>query len=596
VVQLQILREGDYWDSSFSFRADYYANRASSNSPSGQLDQSPYNAGMSPALHPIFRFGEFEVDTLSRTLKRGNTAVILSRRSFDLLVFFVQNSGKVLSKDELLKNVWPDTFVDENSLAKSISVLRKALDESPLESKLVVTVPGRGYQFAGAVEVSGPIGLNESQQLSAGSGGAAIGVVVQQRTITTRINEEQFYRLRQQSWGWFALIASALILAALAATGVYLLWRHYHPKPLSASVVLAEFANTTGDKDFDYALNRAFRIELEQSPFLEILPHTRVQETLAQMQHPVTETLTPELAREVCERNSGQAVLDGAISNFGGKYLLLVNATSCVSGKSLAGYKQLVAAKSDVFPALDAAAGRMRKQLGESSASLERFKAPIAQATTSSLEALRAYTLGLDSMDRGDFVSGQRLFEHAIALDPKFASAYRGLAICYHTRLDLVQAVPLIQKAYELRTGTTEREQLNIEIAYNTFGTYDWEAAIASMRLYNQIYQNDAANWGGLAYMYSSLGLNAQAIEAGEQALRLAPNSGEGAEFLARAYLRANRFADAQRLAEKTLAEGKDRWGMHRILFQIAYVARDAAKMKTEGEAVSDGTWLCGRE
>jgi DNA-binding winged helix-turn-helix (wHTH) protein/tetratricopeptide (TPR) repeat protein len=539
---------------------------------------------MSPALHSIYRFGEFEVDTLARTLKRGDSIVFLSRRSFDLLLYFVLNSGRVLSKDELLKNIWPDTFVDENSLAKSISVLRKALDESPLESKLVVTVPGRGYQFAGAVEISGPLAVTGSGELSAGAGPEAIGVMVQQRTITTRIDEERIGRRQAGPLQWIAMSVGALFMVALTAAGAYLLWQHFHPKPLSASVVLAEFSNTTGDKDFDYALNRAFQIELEQSPFLEILPRAKVRETLGQMQHQPNETLTPELAREVCERNSGQAVLEGSISNFDGKYLLLVNATSCVSGKSLAGYKQLVSAKSDVLPALDSAAGRMRKQLGESSASLERFKAPIAQATTSSLEALRAYTQGLDSMDRGDFVSGQRLFERAIALDPKFASAYRGLSASYDTRLDFVQARPLIQKAYELRSETTERERLNIEIAYNRFGTWDWEAAIASMRLYNQIYPNDEANWVGLADMYTALGLHNQAIEAGEQALRLAPNSGEGAEFLARAYLRANRFDDAQKLAEKTIAEGKDRWGMHRILFQIAYVKRDEARMKTEGE------------
>lgn len=541
---------------------------------------------MSSAFNPIYRFGEFEVDTLARTLKRGDTSVILSRRSFDLLLYFVQNSGRVLSKDELLKNIWPDTFVDENSLAKSISVLRKALDESPLESKLVVTVPGRGYQFAGAVELSGPIAVSDDGELSVGASAAsaAIGVVVQQRTITTRVDEEQIQRPRALPMGWLPLGAGALAITMLAGTCGYLLWRHLHPKPLSASVVLAEFANSTGDKDFDYALNRAFQIELEQSPFLEILPRTQVKETLEQMQHPANAMLTPDLAREVCERNSAQAVLEGSISNFDGKYLLLVSATSCVSGKSLAGYKQLVSAKSDVLPALDAGAGRIRKQLGESSVSLERFQTPIAQATTSSLEALRAYTQGLESLDRGDFVSGQRLFEHAIALDPKFASAYRGLSATYHARLDYVQAVPPIQKAYELRSETTERERLNIEIAYNRYGTGDWEAAIASMRLYNQIYPNDAANWIGLADMYSSLGLYAQAIDAGERALQLAPNSGEGAEFLARAYMRANRFADAQKLAEKSLAEGKDRWGMHRILFQIAYLKQDEARMKTEGE------------
>jgi eukaryotic-like serine/threonine-protein kinase len=452
---------------------------------------------MPAATHPIYRFGEFEVDARGRTLKRGDVPVSLNRRSFDLLLYFVQNSGRVLSKDELLKKIWPDTFVDENSLAKSISVLRKALDENPLQSSLVVTVPGRGYQFAGAVELTGPLAETENGELSVGGGATAIGVVVQQRTITTRIaqeqvGQEQFGRRRAGPRGWFAFSAGVLVAAALAGGGGYLLWRHFHPAPLSASVVLAEFENTTGDKDFDYALSRAFQIELEQSPFLDILPRATVEETLVEMHHGAEETLTPELAREVCERNNAQAVLEGDLSNFGGKYLLLVNATSCVSGKSLAGYKQLVSSKSDVLPALDAAAGRVRKQLGESSGSLERFQMPIAQATTSSLEALRAYTQALDSSDRGDIAAEQALFKRAIALDPNFASAYKGLSISYHSRGDLVQAVALIDKAYALRAGTTERERLSIEIAYNTLGSGDWEAAIDSMRLYNQIYPNDA--------------------------------------------------------------------------------------------------------
>ena len=534
------------------------------------------------ATHPVYRFGEYEVDSLARTLKRGDSIVSLSRRSFDLLLYFAQNSGRILSKDELLRKIWPDTFVDENSLAKSISILRKALNENPLQSTLVVTVPGRGYQFTGAVEVVGPLFWNEDGVIAAGGEGA-IGVVVQQRTITTRIDEMESERPRTRSRGWGVLSAGVLV-AAVTAIGAHSLWRHFHPAPLSASVVLAKFENTTGDQDFDSALNQAFLIDLGQSPFLDVLSRTAVEETLEQMHHTANEPLTQQLALEVCERNNAQAVLEGSISMFGGKYLLIITATSCVSGKSIAGYKQLISSKSDVLHALDAAAGQMRKQLGESSASLERFQKPIAQATTSSLEALRVYTQALESSDRGDIATEQTLFKQAIALDPNFASAYKGLSLSYHSRQDLVQTVPLIEKAYALRGETTERERLSIEIVYNTLGSRDWEAAIASMQLYNQIYPNDATNWINLSYMYSALGEDAEAIKAGEQVLRLAPHSGSGAEILARAYMRAGRFADAKRVAEQAISDGKDRWGAHRVLFDIAYVERDAERMKSEGE------------
>ncbi|MGA2171043.1 MAG: winged helix-turn-helix domain-containing protein [Terracidiphilus sp.] len=508
----------------------------------------------------------------------------LSRRSFDLLLYFVQNSGKSLSKDELLKNIWPDTFVDENSLAKSISVLRKALDDGSAERSFVLTLPGRGYQFAASVEIIAPRREATHAGLALSAETQAIGVLHLQRTIRTKISEVRQDRSRFTALGWLAFVLGATIaLAATGGTG-YLLWRHFHPAPLSASVVLADFENTTGDKDFNYALNRAFQIELEQSPFLDILPRATVKETLVQMQHKADELLTPELAREVCERNNAQAVLSGSISTFADKYLLMVNASSCVTGKSVAGYQQQVSSKGDVLSALDAAAGRVRKQLGESAASLEKFQTPIALATTRSLAALRAYTQAMESSDRGDAKTAQALFERAIALDPNFASAYKDLSIGYHNRGDFVQGASLIQTAYNLRAETTERERLSIEIAYNSFGSGDYEAAVTSMRLYNQIYPNNASNWFALARMYSQLGQTQEAIEAGEYAYRLAPHSGTGAEILARAYKRANRFSDAKRVAEAAIAEGKDRWGVHSTLFQIAFVEHDTARMKTEGE------------
>ena len=222
--------------------------------------------------------------------------------------------------------------------------------------------------------------------------------------------------------------------------------------------------------------------------------------------------------------------------------------------------------------------------MGESAASIERFQNPIVPATTSSLEALRAYTQALESADRGDTAAEQALFERAIEEDPKFASAYKGLSSSYYNRQDYVEATALIRKAYELRAPTTERERLAIEIAYNTYGIWDFEAAIASMKLYNQIYPKNAANWYGLCYMYSALGEYTQAIEAGEQAYRLDPHSGTGADILARVYKRANRFDDAKRIAKAAIADGKDRWGIHSTLFQIAFVEHDAAAMKTESE------------
>jgi DNA-binding winged helix-turn-helix (wHTH) protein/tetratricopeptide (TPR) repeat protein len=539
---------------------------------------------MSPDQGKVYRFGEFAVDPLARTLKCEDEAVALTRRSFDLLLYLVQNAGRILSREELLKQIWPDTFVDENSLAKNVSVLRKALDDVTGERSFILTLPGRGYQFAAVVEIDSPPEEATLARANPVPEPRSIGILREQRTTRTNVTEFRLEQLPAAPFGRFAFLMLLLILMAGIVAAGLLLWRHFHPAPLSASVVLAGFENATGDKDFDFALNRAFQIELEQSPFLDILSRASVRETLTQMQLKADAQLTPELAREVCERNNAQAVLSGSLSRLADKYLLIVNANSCVTGKSVAGYKQQVSSKGNVLAALDSAAGHVRRQLGESAASLGRFQTPIAQATTSSLEALRAYTEALRAQDRGDSAAEQALFEKAISLDPNFASAYRGLSVGYNARQDYVQAISTIQKAWDLRAHTTERERLTIEIAYNTYGDRDWEGAVERLQLYNQIYPNDAAAWFSLSSMYSRLGEYPQAIEAAEHANRLAPHSGSGAETLARAYMRANRFAEAKRVAANAIAEGKDRWGTHRILYQIAYVEHDTQRMKTEGE------------
>jgi DNA-binding winged helix-turn-helix (wHTH) protein/cytochrome c-type biogenesis protein CcmH/NrfG/predicted negative regulator of RcsB-dependent stress response len=546
---------------------------------------------MLPITRELYRFDSFELDPSKRLLRRDEEPVWLAPKAFDVLAYLVMNPGRVVTKDELLKAVWPDSFVEEGNLAQYISALRKAMGN---KSSLIVTVPGRGYQFAAQVrstELQNGIADSVLSEQEPGD------IVVQRVRERTRVIYEDVPAARlpapaptlllaagtsrsEKIWRWVAVSA----LGALIALAAFYGWRHFASPPPLSDLVLADFTNDTGDAAFDHSLGRALEIDLGQSPFLNLLTHSKIRETLALMQRKGDETLTPELAGEVCERNNAQAVLEGAIAMLGSKYMVTLAAESCVSGKRVAGYKAVANSKDEVLRALDEAAGRVRRQLGESAASLEHFQTPIEQATTSSLEALRAYSQAWESYDRGDITAGQTLFEKAIALDPNFASAYRGLSRSYFDRQDVVQAASLIQKAYDLRAPTTERERLNIEIAYNTYGTWDVEAAIDSLHLFNQIYPNDASSWFSLCNLYSELGEYPQAIEAGEHAYRLAPHSGTGAEILARAYRRANRFTDAKRVAIAAIANDKELWGVHITLFQIAFAEQDAAGMKTEAE------------
>jgi DNA-binding winged helix-turn-helix (wHTH) protein/tetratricopeptide (TPR) repeat protein len=546
---------------------------------------------MSMKTGNLFRFGEYEVDALARTVRRQGETLNLGRRGFDVLLYFVQNPGRAISKDELLKSVWADAAVDENSLVQSISVLRKALDEKRGENSCIVTLPGRGYQFISVVQV---VAEEDARLARAGvtavaaplpDVGGGNGLVFQKRTIRTSVVREEREALGAPRRLDRLRIAMGLGLALVAVSAIaYFWWRPFRPLPPSTMVVLADFENTTGDTEFDRFLNRVLQIDLEQSPFLNLLSRPKIQETLAEMRRKGDERLTPALAREICQRNNGQAMLHATLSKLGGSYLLLLDAEGCVSGERLGGYKAQVQSKEELLSELDKATGRVRQQLGESSATRERFRTPIAQATTTSLDALQAYSQGLDSLERGDFKTAEDLLKRAVALDPNFATGYRALATSYYNRYDFTQAAAYYKKAFDLRGATTERERLSIEALYYGGAIRNYEEAARTFKLLNHIYPNDAGKWGNLCNLYTQMGEYAQAIEAGRQALHLDAHSAYVAEVLARAYKRANAFAEAKQVAGAAVAAGTDRFGIHSVLFQVAYAEQDAARVKSEGE------------
>lgn len=533
----------------------------------------------------LYRFERFELDHCRRVLSRDEDPISLTPKAFDVLAYLVLNAGRVVTKDEVLRSVWPDSFVEEGNLAQYISQLRRALGE---ESCLIATVPGRGYQFAAEVQVEHPVDSFHEQRQG--------DIYVQRVRERTRVVIEDVrspaspLALRDTAmlpagatsgyarvWRWVAL--SGLLLALAGAYG----WRRLAPRPPVSDLVLADFANNTGDPAFDHTLGRALEIDLAQTPFLNLLSRQKVKATLAQMQHKGDETLTPALAAEVCERNNAQAVLNGAIASFGSKYLLTLAADSCVSGKQIAAYKAEANSKEEVLHALDEAAGRVRKQLGESAASLERFQTPIADATTPSLDALRDYSQARERFEHGDWKATQQLLEHAIALDPGFAAAYSSLGAAYSNRGDFSQASKYYKKGFELRNRATARERLQIEIVYHAGFDHDIEEAIRSLIASNRIYPNRESSWGNLSNQYAQLGQFDKAVAAGEEAYRINPHSSYVDVVLAHAYEGAGRFADAQRIADAAIADGKETWEIHSILHQIAFASHETAKIESEG-------------
>jgi serine/threonine protein kinase len=271
-----------------------------------------------------------------------------------------------------------------------------------------------------------------------------------------------------------ALAAAAVLV--LAAGSVFL-WRRVHAKPLTDKdvLVLADFTNTTGDSVFDDTLKQGLSVQLEQSPFLKLVSERRVNETLKLMGRPAGDRLTPEVTREVCQRTSSKAMLAGSIAGLGSQYVIGLKAVDCNTGDVLAEAQEQAAAKEAVLKALDAAAVRLRSKLGESLSTVQKYATPVEEATTSSLEALKAYSLGVKTGNAKGNTASLPFYKRAVDLDPNFASAYAWMSTAYFNLNEGGRAAEYARKAYDLREKVSERERFGIESGYYDFVTGELE-------------------------------------------------------------------------------------------------------------------------
>jgi hypothetical protein len=289
----------------------------------------------------------------------------------------------------------------------------------------------------------------------------------------------------------FLVPAAVVVVAALVAGGLYFRSRHGAPLTEKDTIVLADFANTTGDSVFDDTLKQALAVDLGQSPFLNILSEEKVGQTLQQMTRPPNERLTRNLAREVCQRAGSKAYLAGSIAMLGTQYVIGLEALNCASGDVLAREQVTAAGKEQVLPALGQAAAKLRNEVGESLSSVQKFDVPLEQATTNSLEALKAYTLGRKTgREKGD-VEALPFSKRAIELDPNFAMAYLRLGVNYYNLNQPSLGAEYVKKAFDLRNRVTEREKSHITALYYQNATGELEKANQAYELWIQVYPRD---------------------------------------------------------------------------------------------------------
>jgi serine/threonine protein kinase/Flp pilus assembly protein TadD len=373
-------------------------------------------------------------------------------------------------------------------------------------------------------------------------------------------------------------------LIALAIAG-FVYWRAHRPPKLTEkdTIVLADFTNTTGDPVFDGTLRQEVSSQLEQSPFLSLVPDDRISNTLKLMSRPKDARLTHEVAREVCQRTGSAATIEGAVSGASNQYVLDLKAVDCHTGDVLAEQKVKADGKAQVIKALGSAARAIRGKLGESLVSIQRFDAPAEDVTTASLEALQDYSLGYKAMNvRGEFAAAIPLFERAVSLDPNFAMAYARLGTSYYDISDLTHSTEDMKKAYELRSRVSERENFLIESQYEHFVKGDLEAARKTDEAWEEAYPRDDIPPHNLSGVYHQLGDYERPVVENRKSLKLNPESGVTYGNLINSYLTLNRLDEARAAAQEAQAHNIDTPNNHFLYYEIDFLEHDAAAMERE--------------
>ena len=381
---------------------------------------------------------------------------------------------------------------------------------------------------------------------------------------------------------WKTIVPAAVAVLALSG-GSYFYFRRTPKLTDKDTIVLADFTNTTGDPVFDGTLRQGMAVQLEQSPFLSLVPEERIQQALRLMGQPADARLTPEVAREVCERTASAAVLDGSIASLGSQYVLGLRAKACRTGEVLAEEQVQAARKEDVLNALGQIASKFRTRVGESLTTVEKYDTPLAEATTPSLEALRAYTAAFNAHSPMGSAASVPFLKHAIEIDPKFAMAYAMLGRMYGDIGEYALSAESTTKAYQLRDRASDKERFFISASYDTQVTGNMEKAQRTCELWAQAYPRSPQPHGLLAgIIYPAFGEYEKSVEEAKIAIRGEPDFDIGYYVLASSYVALGHMDEA----ENTLQLAFERKLQNPFLsierYAIAFLKGDKTGMERE--------------
>ena len=518
------------------------------------------------AADPV-RFDEFELDLRGYQLRRSGRTLKLERVPMEVLCLLVERRGQLVTREEIIEKLWgKNVFLDtDNAINTAIRKIRQVLKDDSEQPRFIQTVTGRGYRFIGQIsEVVVPSAQAPAQEQPASSSPGTTGAA-------TGIGKR-----------WKPIVPAIVAVLALSVGGYFYL--RGTPKLTDKdTIVLADFNNTTGDSVFDGTLRQGLAVQLEQSPFLSLISEQRIRQMLRLMGKPADARLTPEIAREICERTASAAALDGSIASLGSQYVLGLRAEDCRTGDVLAEEQVQAARKEDVLNALGQIASKFRTRVGESLTTVKKHDTPLAEATTPSLQALRAYSEGWKVLSSTGSAAAVPFFSRAIEIDPKFAMAYAALGRMYGDIGESALSATNTSKAYELRDRASDQERFFISLTYELQVTGNLEKAEQICDLWVRAYPRASLPHGLLAGgIYPSIGKREESVEEAKIAIGLDPDFSIGYSLLADSYLALERTAEAETTLQGASERKLDIPDFYVQRYVIAFLKDDMTGMERE--------------
>jgi DNA-binding winged helix-turn-helix (wHTH) protein len=511
------------------------------------------------------RFQDFELDFRVNQVRRSGRALKLERIPMELLLLLVERRGQVVTREEIIEKLWgKNVFLDtDNAINTAIRKIRQALKDDREQPQFVQTVTGKGYRFIAEVVEVDDLPLP----------GAAEKKAVPGAELRSGIRKRQ----------WMIVAGTLIVLLLLAASYFYFFLAPRHSLTERDTIVVGDFANTTGDPVFDGTLRQGLAVQLEQSPFLSLISEERIQQVLRLMDKPADTRLIPEIAREICERTGSAAVLEGSIASLGSQYVLGLRAEDCRTGDVLDEEQVQAAKKEDVLNALGQIATRFRSRVGESLTTIKKYDIPLAEATTPSLEALKAYSAGWQVSFSSGSAASLPFFSRAIETDPNFASAYVALGRMYGDIGESGLSTVNTSKAYQLRNRASDQERFFITLSYDLQVTGNLEKGHQTCTLWMQAYPRAWEPHGLLSGdIYAATGKREESVEEAKITLGINPGFSIGYANLTKGYMALGRVDEA----EATLHQASERKleipDLAVLRFVIAFLNGNEAGMDRE--------------